>query len=307
MTTRKIEWPTVAVLGATYPVWGIGTNLWQVSGLLAVLVTGIAIAQFSSLSHEVLHGHPFPNQRLNEALVFPALMLVVPYIRFRDTHLRHHYDPALTDPYDDPESNFIDPAAWREMGAVARAVLRVNNTLLGRILFGPAIGTWSFIRGDIALHRKGDPTILRAWALNAAGVGLVLIWLWGFASMPLWAYVAAAYLGYGLIKIRTFLEHRAHDACRARTVVVESRGPLSYLFLNNNFHVVHHMHPNVPWYELPGLYAARKDHYLRRNDGYAFSSYIPIFRQFLFKAKDPVPHPVWPVKIVDHADMDACD
>ena len=61
--------------------------------------------------------------------------------------------------------------------------------------------------------------------------------------MPVWAYLLAAYLGWSLLKIRTYLEHRAHEAARARTVVIESRGPLALLFLNNNFHVVHHMHP----------------------------------------------------------------
>jgi fatty acid desaturase len=120
--------------------------------------------------------------------------------------------------------------------------------------------------------------------------------------MPVWAYISAAYGGYSLVKIRTFLEHRAHDAFRARTVVVESRGPLSYLFLNNNFHVVHHMHPGVAWYKLPALYASRKEHFLRRNEGYAFSSYVPIFRQYFFKAKDPVPHPIWPVNKGGSAD-----
>jgi fatty acid desaturase len=304
-TPTKTEWPTVGVLVLTYLVWGIGTNLWQVSGVLAIAITTIAIAQSSSLSHEVLHGHPFPNQRLNEALVFPALTLVAPYIRFRDTHLQHHFDPALTDPYDDPEANFHDPQVWARKSALEKTLLSANNTLLGRMLLGPGIGTWSFIKGDIALHRAGDPTILRAWVLNGLGVLMVLFWLWGFATMPVWAYVIAAYLGYSLIKIRTFLEHRAHEVFRARTVVVESRGPLSYLFLNNNFHVVHHMHPGVAWYKLPALYFAKKDHYLRRNDGYVFANYTQIFREFLFKAKDPVPHPIWPVRKADQPDMDA--
>jgi fatty acid desaturase len=113
--------------------------------------------------------------------------------------------------------------------------------------------------------------------------------------MPVWAYLLAAYLGWSLLKIRTYLEHRAHEAARARTVVIESRGPLSLLFLNNNFHVVHHMHPGVAWYKLPALYFGNREHYLRRNESYLYRSYVDIFRQYLFHAKDPVPHPVFPV------------
>ncbi|MBE0555373.1 MAG: fatty acid desaturase [Rhodobacteraceae bacterium] len=295
----ETEWPTLLLLMATYAVWAAGTWLWPVSGVLSVIVTGVAIAQFCSLQHEALHGHPFRNPHLNHALVFPALALVVPYERFRDSHLQHHHDPALTDPYDDPESNYQDPAVWERMGRPLRFLLRLNNTLLGRMVLGPAIGTWAFIRGDIALHRAGDRTILRAWVLNGLGVLLVLGWLAAFTEMPVWAYVLAAYLGYSLLKIRTFLEHRAHEAFRARTVIIEDRGPLALLFLNNNLHVVHHMHPAVPWYRLPALYAARRDHYLRRNEAYVFASYGEIFRRYFLKAKDPVPHPVWPVRRSD--------
>ena len=79
-------------------------------------------------------------------------------------------------------------------------------------------------------------------------------------------------------------------------MIVEDRGPLALLFLNNNLHVVHHMHPAVPWYELPALYAARRAHYLRRNDHYVYRSYAEVFRRYLFRAKDPIAHPNWPVK-----------
>ena len=304
VTRRKTEWPTLAMLAATYGLWGAGTLLWPVSGVLSVVLTALAVAQFSSLCHEVLHGHPFSSRRLNEALVFPALSLLVPYERFRDTHLQHHFDPALTDPYDDPESNYQDPVVWARMPALSRALLGLNNTLLGRMVLGPAVGTWFFVKGDIALHRAGDRRILRAWGLNAAGVALVMAWLLIATEMPLWAYVLAAYLAYSLLKIRTFLEHRAHEAFRARTVIIEDRGPLALLFLNNNLHVVHHMHPNVPWYQLPALYRARRDHYQRRNEAYVYRNYAEIFRRYFLTAKDPVPHPVWPVKKSDAPDAD---
>ena len=293
---RPFEWPTVVLLVVTYVVWATGTMIWAESAILSLILTAVATTQFSSLQHEVLHGHPFRNQRLNEALVFPALALVMPYQRFRDTHLQHHFDPALTDPYDDPESNYLDPAVWDSLSPVLRRVLRFNNTLLGRMIVGPAVGLWAFIRADLAAVRHGDMRVGRAWALNAVGVGVVLIWLGLWGMMPVWAYGLAVYLGFSLLKIRTFLEHRAHEACRARTVVVEDRGPLTLLFLNNNYHVVHHMHPAVPWYRLPALYAARKAHFLRRNDAYVYANYMEIFRRYLFRAKDPVPHPVWPVQ-----------
>jgi fatty acid desaturase len=293
--SHGIEWPTLLLLSATYGTWALGTTwLAGLSLPLAVIATAVAIAQFSSLQHEVLHGHPFRSRLLNEALVFPALTVVVPYGRFRDLHLAHHHDPSLTDPYDDPESNYLDPAAWGRMSGPLRLLLRANNTLAGRMLLGPAISTVLLIGQDARAIRRGEAGVLSAWLLNAAGLVPVLVWLLTVGQMPVWAYLVAVYLGLSLLKIRTFLEHRAHEAFRARTVVIEDRGPLALLFLNNNFHVVHHMHPQVPWYRLPALYRANRDHYLRRNDDYVYRSYGQIFRQYLFRAKDPVPHPIWP-------------
>jgi len=293
---QAVEWPTLAIFAATYALWALAsTVVWQISPTLAIVAAALAIGQYSSLTHEVLHGHPFRNQTLSEALVFPGLTIFVPYLRFKDLHLQHHFDPALTDPYDDPESNYLDPAVWARLSAAIRAILRFNNTLAGRMLLGPAISGWALVTGDLRLILKGDRRVMLAWALHLPGVALVLWWLAAVGSMPVWGWLVAAYLGWSLLKIRTYLEHRAHEAARARTVVIESRGPLSLLFLNNNFHVVHHMHPGVAWYQLPGLYFSNRDHYLRRNDSYLYKSYVDIFRQFLFRAKDPVPHPIFPV------------
>ncbi|WP_156317336.1 fatty acid desaturase [Cypionkella psychrotolerans] len=293
--SRVIEWPTVAVLLGTYTLFAVGGWVWPGTGAVSILLTGIALAQFSSLQHEVLHRHPFRAQWVNEALVFPALMPFVPYLRFKDMHLQHHFDPALTDPYDDPESNYMEPAVWAKTAPLLQVLLRWNNTLAGRVLLGPALGSYIFLRDELALLRAGDGRVLLAWGLHLIGLVPLVLWL-QWVGMPIWAYLLAVYLGTALLKIRTYLEHRAHEAFRARTVVIEDRGPLSYLFLNNNFHVVHHMHPAVPWYELPALYASRREHYLRRNEAYVYRSYGQIIRQYFWHAKDPVPHPIWPVR-----------
>lgn len=294
---RAVEWPTLIVFAATYALWALATTvLWAISPTLAVLAAALAIAQFSSLTHEVLHGHPFRSQVLSEALVFPGLTIFVPYLRFKDLHLQHHFDPALTDPYDDPESNYCDPAVWAQLSEFTKLILRFNNTLFGRVLIGPVVSTIIFLATDWRLIRAGNRRVVLGWALHLPGLALVVTWLLTVAAMPVWAYLVAVYVSMSLLKIRTFLEHRAHEAARARTVIIESRGLLSLLFLNNNFHVVHHMHPAVPWYRLPALYFGNRDHYLRRNEGYVYRSYVEIVRQFLFRAKDPVPHPVFPVE-----------
>ena len=294
--TRGVEWPTFIVLAGCYGLWGLAVfGLSQISLPLAIVVVTLLGTQHSSLTHEVIHGHPTPWRVVNAALVFAPLTLAIPYLRFRDQHLAHHQDEIITDPYDDPESNYLDPVVWAKTSGLMRPVLRFNNTLAGRILIGPAVGLWGFWGGDFRAILAGDRDALWGWLLHLPPLALV-IWVVNLSPMPLWAYCFATYFSISLLKIRTFLEHRAHEKARGRTVVVEDRGLFSLLFLNNNFHVVHHMHPRTAWFRLPGLYAARRDHYLARNDGYRYRNYAEVFSRYFLRAKDPVPHPLWPPK-----------
>lgn len=291
---KSIEWPTLALLILCYAVWAIGTT-WAAGWFLplGMVLVALSAALHSSLCHEALHGHPTRYRWLNEALVFPALTLCIPYIRFRDTHLAHHQDAILTDPYDDPESNYLDAGVWERLSPWKQAVLNLNNRLAGRLLIGPIVSQVAFMAADWRAIRAGDRTVLLGWLWHIPALALVIWWMAALGQMPVWAFVLASYAAISILKIRTFLEHQAHLRARGRTVIIEDRGLLAFLFLNNNLHVVHHMHPKLPWYRLPALYFANRDRYLARNDGYMFPSYGAIFRRYLFKAKDPVPHPLW--------------
>lgn len=292
--SRIIEWPTLLVLVFCYTVWAISTTiLYDFSAILGLIILTLSITLHSSLQHETIHGHPLPSRWWSELLVFPALGLLVPYERFRDTHLKHHHDPNLTDPYEDPETNYLDPKVWSKLSPTTQRILLLNNTLLGRILLGPSISLIILISDDFKNARAGDWNITRAWILHLVGIVPVLTWVWYLGSVPLWLYIVAAYLGFGLLKIRTYLEHRAHLQPRGRTVIVNDRGPMAFLFLNNNFHLVHHMQPEVPWYKLPKLFDANRARYLERNEGYLYKNYFEILRKYLFTRKDPVPHPLW--------------
>jgi len=289
-----VEWPTLAVITACYLVWAAATHWADALSLwIAWPVIALSVTLHSSLQHEVIHGHPLPRQGLSDALVFPALGLFVPYERFRDQHLAHHHDSRLTDPYDDPESNYLDPNVWAGLSPPLRWLLQANNTLAGRMILGPGIGLFCCYSSDLHAIRAGDGRILRAYLLHLAGLVPVLAWLGlaGTVSAP--AYLLAAYAGLGILKIRTYLEHRAHEQCPGRTVIIEDRGPLALLFLNNNLHAVHHGHPGLPWYRLPAFYRARRDRFLKMNRHYFYPSYWEIFRRHFRRAKDPVAHPLF--------------
>lgn len=286
------EAPSIALLALSYGAF-IGLTLFaDVLGLwIACTILIPALVLHASLQHEYIHGHPTSNQALNDFLVSPPLSIFVPYLRFKDTHLAHHYDPNLTDPYDDPESNFCDPKIWNTLSRPQKAILNFNNTILGRMAIGPLVGLACFYTSDMLLILKGDRRVLIAYGHHCVFLGLVSFWMLAFATMPFWALLVTSYLAMSVLKIRTFLEHQAHERVAARTVIIEDQGFLALLFLNNNFHSVHHTHPKLVWHKLPSKFYARKEEYLTKNDGYWFQSYWSVFRLYFFERKDPVPHP----------------
>ncbi|MEM9641362.1 MAG: fatty acid desaturase [Pseudomonadota bacterium] len=289
----SVEWPTLGLICLTYVSWGLlATSLVSLPLWISIPLLAVVLVMHSSLQHEAIHGHPFSNHRMSEALMTPGLGLVIPFARFRDLHLAHHRDSNLTDPYDDPESHYFAPGQFYRFPAPVRWLLGVNNTFAGRLVLGPAIGLEGFWRTEQKLLRQNAPNVRRAWAVHLLTAGPILGLIAHPATMPLWAYALAVYLSLSILKIRTFVEHQAHELASGRSVIIEDRGALAFLFLNNNLHAVHHMHPKVAWYDLPSLYYSRRDEYLRRNRGYRFASYAAVARRFLVNPKEPVPHPL---------------
>jgi fatty acid desaturase len=240
--------------------------------------------------HECLHGHPTRIAWVNEALMALPLYLAYPYRRFKATHLAHHCDARLTDPFDDPETWYRAQGQWDRAPRWLRGLLVANNTLLGRIVLGPWLGALGFYAAEARLVRAGDRRVIRAWVLHLAGVFAVAL-LVAMMDIPLTLYLlAVVWPALGLLAIRTFAEHRWHEDPSGRTIIVE-RSPLAWLFLYNNLHIVHHLHPTVPWYRLPRLYADNRDRFRAANHGYWYPNYWALFRAHALRPKEPVPHP----------------
>lgn len=85
------------------------------------------------------------------------------------------------------------------------------------------------MRADLVAIRQGDRVVLADWPAHLPGVVLTLV-LVSLSPLPLWAYLLACYAALAALKIRTFLEHRAHMHAGTRTVVVEDRGVLAFCF-----------------------------------------------------------------------------
>ena len=292
---ERYELPSVALGLLLYACWLALT--WyhaSVPGWLLFLAGGYVTQWHFSLQHESIHGMRNWPAWLRTAFVWPPLGLWMPYPIYNRSHSTHHVNFNLTHPQRDTESNYQLQDAWPRFNAMHRAMLRLNQTLLVRLLLGPFLRLYKLGKREIGRLRAGDTANVRHWLMHVVSVAVVLYWVVGVADMPLWKYLLCfAYPGMSLGMLRTFIEHRYGTLPMERVAIVQSNTLMGVLFLYNNIHLVHHQSPTLPWYRIPARFRAGRDQLLATNGNFYFRGYVEIARRFLFKPVfDPV-HPKW--------------
>jgi len=288
-----IEWPTVALIVACYGGWLAATHaygdwpLWVVAPCVAVLLT-----LHSSLQHEILHGHPTRSNAVNRLFGIIPLSLWIPYDRYRRSHLIHHINDRLTDPLDDPESNYWTPETWQGLSPFTRRMVELQLTLAGRVLIGPWWRIPRFLMREATAIARNEPEARVAWIVHLLACVPVVYWVTAVCDIPLWLYVVAMVIpGNGILLIRSFAEHRARAEMNQRTAIVEGSWILGPLFLFNNLHSLHHEEPLIPWYRYNQRYRLQRDRLIAENGGLLYSTYFDVARRFLFTPHDQPQHP----------------
>ncbi|MGE0310081.1 MAG: fatty acid desaturase [Lautropia sp.] len=285
------------------PTWLVALVLY---GAWAALIAGHArlpwwivtpigaylVAWHFSLQHEAIHAFRSAPDWLRTAVVMPPLGLWLPFPLYREAHTTHHRNTHLTEPGVDTESVYWRAADWDALPAWRRAVLRANQTLLGRVVIGPVLRLEKLVLRETARIAAGDRSHVHHWIVHALLVGLLFVYISGVCAMPWWQYVfGIAWPAFGLGWVRSFIEHRYGPRPAERTAIVESNAFWSLLFLNNNLHAVHHLHPRMPWWEIPAYYRANRERILARNGHFHFRGYAQIARRWGVRpAFEPV-HP----------------
>ncbi|SPB13100.1 aminotransferase [Caballeronia novacaledonica] len=289
----RSEWPTWTVIVAIYGGWfGVALSARTIGIVPAVALLALLSCWYMSLQHELMHGHPTRWPLVNMLFGVAPLAVWFPYEVYRESHLRHHDDTHLTEPGRDPESYYVSPEQWANAGPVLRAALAARNTFAGRMLIGPWFSIAASWReaAQAVVERRGR--IVASWAAHLASLVLLASWLDTRCGIPWRAFVfGVGYASVALASVRSFQEHRAAEAERERTVVNEAAWPWRLLFLNNNFHAVHHDLPGVPWFALGEIYSRRRDAYCASNGGFVVRGYGEWARRHAFaQAAEPV-HP----------------
>ena len=281
------EWPTWVSIFIVYMLWWIALDSFAIIPFASVLLIFI-LTFHGSLQHELIHGHPTNNQKINDLLASPPIGLWCPYLIYKYSHLAHHNNANLTIPDRDPESYFVSEEKWHSLSKWRQKLAIFNMTLFGRMLLGPL---WYFVflkRQMFKSLRCSTMSDSFIWISHELLSLTLLLFIWFFFEVNILIYIGCAYIAQSLTLIRSFYEHRVAHNPNHRSVIMKASLPMRLLFLNNSYHLVHHENPRMSWYRLPKEYRDRLDYYDNLNGNFIESGYMKWFTTYLFK---PVTHP----------------
>lgn len=286
----RSEIPTWVLLAFVYSAWAGMILYWHSLPSLFLIPAGsLLLCLYGSVQHELTHGHPTRNALINNALGSIPLNLWLPFKIYKDSHMAHHNNEIITCPLEDPESFYVSPETWKKSGPVLRRYYRFRNTLAGRVLAGPAeillVFYWRQIRAIFHKDRK----TLQAWAIHLP-LTLLLTGFLIYQNVNIAFYFfCLVYPGLSLTLIRSFAEHKFEEDPHHRSGIIEAGLFWRLLFLNNNYHAIHHENPRICWHALPKLFNMDPKLALDKNGNYYLPSYKELFRKYFFHSWD---HPV---------------
>jgi fatty acid desaturase len=291
--TARTEWPTWLLLIGVYGGWFaiVLNSQWLGRGLSTLLLIPLLVL-WLSVQHELLHGHPTRWTLVNKILGYAPFAVWYPYTLYRDSHLLHHREEGLTVPGVDPESRYLTRVGWQGSSLFERSLHWLNKTVLGRFVIGAPLALMALVKEELMRLKNGERQAWLMWLTHAAFTLLMLWFIARFSVLPVWYYLLLISVpALSIAMIRSYHEHRPHAQPEQRTVLNEAAWPWRWLFLNLNFHLVHHDLPKLAWYDLPKVYRTHREQWIARSGGFLVQGYGEFWRRNGFKPIDSPQHP----------------
>jgi beta-carotene hydroxylase len=254
-----IAWPTMLLFVAAAALWGgclyAVLHGW-IAPLPAVLLQTVAVFMQFTVLHDGVHrslarGYPLLNFIVTN-LAGAFLGLVGVGAAFRYVHFKHHRH--TNESGDDPDlwsgkgSPWLMPLHWATADfCYAWVILKEWGTIpwRERLLMLGGVGFLAALFSACALH---------GWAREA-----LLYWILPGRLAITWLAFAFNYLPHHPHEVEQ--RHNPYAATNIR------RGPeplMRWLFLYQNYHLIHHLFPSVPFYRYARIWARNQAEFQRQ-------------------------------------------
>ena len=257
----KVAWPTVILLVAAFAIFSLSTFAY-VDGDLplfwAILFNTAAAYISFTPAHEASHNAVSTNRRLNEWVgrIATVLQSPVPFFRtFRYIHMQHHR--FTNDPTKDPDVYVSSGPRW---------LLPLKWATLD-------LGYFSFyFRPSVFMARpKSERRELYLAVLFGLLVIIVVVAAGWLEYYLLLFFIPTRITAVILSLTFDFLPHYPHQATvqdepfRSTSNRVGMEWLLTPVLLYQNYHLVHHLYPTVPFYRYLKVWAAKRQYHESQN------------------------------------------
>lgn len=252
----RFAWPTLTLFGLALCMW-IASSALAVAGAwpcaVAIAVNWLALYMFFTVAHEASHHAASASRPLNSWLGRIATFFVGPigFSVWRYVHMQHHRNVNVAGA--DPDYESSHSSGWKRPLRWLTMDVNYLRFYLPRRMKRPA-----------AERREMTLTIAVFIGLGVAAV--VVDWGWWFVALVLIpARLNALGLGWAFdylphCRLRSEAEVSRFGATRNRIGFERLITPLA---LYQNYHLVHHLHPRVPFYRYIAVWRRREKDYLR--------------------------------------------
>ncbi|RYJ06450.1 MAG: hypothetical protein EON52_06305, partial [Actinomycetales bacterium] len=255
-----VAWPTVALYLGTLGLFGLemaGLLAWDWSRWVTVPMGAAVTFLMFSVLHESIHHAASSRSWLNAVLGHASMPFVVawatyPLVKF--IHIEHHRNTN--------EPKAIDPDGWTHEGPAWQFPFRWATLDLWYVWFY-ATHLTSRPRRELMLTATVATAVLSSFgALVATGHGMTLVWAY-LVPQRLGVVILAWWFDY--LPHHGLTTTQREDKYRATRIRVGGEGLLTPLFVYQNYHLVHHLHPSVPFYSYVRAWRRNEEAYLDRN------------------------------------------
>ena len=258
MQTPAISWPAVVLLLMGLLVIGVASGMALTAAIplwVAMLANGIGMYLLFSPMHESLHHNVSTNHGLNEILGRISLALLIPASPIeiaRWAHFQHH---RFTSGEQDPDNFIHDAPLWQ-------IPLRWSNFDLYYL--------YAFLRyGGNKRKAHARALILSAGVFFAVIASLTYI---GYGMEVLFLWILPSRIGLALVAlVFVFLPHypsnitAEENEYQATTIRLGWEWLLTPLFVYQNYHLIHHLYPTLPFYNYINVWHLRYDELTSQN------------------------------------------